>query len=282
MTREEMLKFCSVCKNRKMDLKRGLVCSLTDDYADFDPVCENYNQDTEEKHWKSIGKEIDKRERQKEIVGRIIPIVLYFVFLCCLLIPTLSTPIYIIAILNVFVIAVIVVANILYWRKLIQKKSVDGEILTIDKIMDCIRKEGYYPQKLDEENIYFKIQGETYMVKYASPFFQVCKSFRVDENNDLQALYEAASVIMQGMWLIKIFPTIHDDGSKGIVFSVESIVTSSKDFENNNLFSVSIDILHSGISNHTNKCRQIAQEQQKAETPKQKIGFPVNSSSIKN
>lgn len=277
-----MLKFCSVCKNRKMDLKRGLVCSLTDDYADFDPVCENYSQDIEEKRWKSIEKEIDKKDRQKEIIQRVIPIVLYFIFLCCLLIPSLSTPIYILIILNVVIIAAIVAANILYWRKLKKKISTDSE-LTIDRIMDCIRKEGYYPQKLDDGIITFKIQGEAFWVRYKTPFFQVYTVYGVAENSDMRVLLEASSVIMQKMWLIKMFTTAYEDGSNGIVFSVESVTTSSKEFENKNLFSTMMNILLRGINEHQEQYRQITQEQQnKVETQRQKIGFPVNTSSIKN
>ena len=282
MTREEMLKFCSVCKNRKMDLKRGLVCSLTDDYADFDPVCENYSQDIEEKRWKSIVKEVDKKEREKEIIWRIIPIVLYFIFLCCLLIPSLSTPIYILIILNVAVIVTIVAANILYWRKLKKKRSSDKE-LTIDKIMDCIRKEGYYPQKSDDGIITFKIQGKAFSVEYKRPFFQVYTEYRVAENSDIRILLEASSVIMQKMWLIKMFTIAYEDGSNGIGFSVESVITSSKEFENKNLFSTMMNILLRGINEHQEQYRQITQEQQdKVETQRQKIGFPINTFSIKN
>lgn len=36
MTREEKLKFCSVCKYQCLDIKRGIVCGLTNEYADFD------------------------------------------------------------------------------------------------------------------------------------------------------------------------------------------------------------------------------------------------------
>lgn len=35
MTREERLKFCSICQKRQMDMQRGLVCSLTNEYATF-------------------------------------------------------------------------------------------------------------------------------------------------------------------------------------------------------------------------------------------------------
>ena len=43
-----MLKFCKICKNRKMDLKRGLVCKLTGEYADFSDRCQNYDYDEQE------------------------------------------------------------------------------------------------------------------------------------------------------------------------------------------------------------------------------------------
>lgn len=48
MTREDRLKSCSICKNRKIDLKKGLICSLTDEYADFEGECNNYIHDQKE------------------------------------------------------------------------------------------------------------------------------------------------------------------------------------------------------------------------------------------
>jgi hypothetical protein len=45
MTREEQLQLCRVCKNKKMDLQRGIVCSLTNEKADFDKICPNYSPD---------------------------------------------------------------------------------------------------------------------------------------------------------------------------------------------------------------------------------------------
>ena len=49
MTREEQLKFCSVCKRRKMDMQQGMLCELTNAKADFDGTCPNYDEDTKEK-----------------------------------------------------------------------------------------------------------------------------------------------------------------------------------------------------------------------------------------
>jgi hypothetical protein len=45
MTREDHLKFCSVCLNRKMDVERGLVCTLTGQYASFSDECQDFKRD---------------------------------------------------------------------------------------------------------------------------------------------------------------------------------------------------------------------------------------------
>jgi len=45
MTREEHLAFCKKCTNREMDLKQGLVCTLTKRKADFINDCRDYNLD---------------------------------------------------------------------------------------------------------------------------------------------------------------------------------------------------------------------------------------------
>ena len=48
MTRDEMLKFCKVCRNREVDLKRGMICKLTGEYADFSESYPNYDYDEQE------------------------------------------------------------------------------------------------------------------------------------------------------------------------------------------------------------------------------------------
>lgn len=45
MTREEHLKFCSICNHRKMDMKQGLLCELTQAKADFEEKCDNFEVD---------------------------------------------------------------------------------------------------------------------------------------------------------------------------------------------------------------------------------------------
>ena len=45
MTREEHLSFCKKCTNREMDLKQGLVCTLTKEKANFIDQCADYQLD---------------------------------------------------------------------------------------------------------------------------------------------------------------------------------------------------------------------------------------------
>ena len=63
MTREERLKFCSVCKNRKVNYQKGLMCSLTDDFAAFEGECKDYVLDEAEK----TKTEEKKEELQKDL-----------------------------------------------------------------------------------------------------------------------------------------------------------------------------------------------------------------------
>jgi antitoxin component YwqK of YwqJK toxin-antitoxin module len=45
MTRNEHLKFCKKCQNRKFDPQRGLICNLTDQIADFEGECKDFIHD---------------------------------------------------------------------------------------------------------------------------------------------------------------------------------------------------------------------------------------------
>ena len=49
MTKNERLVFCKICTRRKMDIKRGLICSLTNSEADFELECLDFEKDQQEK-----------------------------------------------------------------------------------------------------------------------------------------------------------------------------------------------------------------------------------------
>jgi hypothetical protein len=45
MTREQHLKFCQKCEHRKLNLKQGIICGLTDQIAAFENTCGDYIED---------------------------------------------------------------------------------------------------------------------------------------------------------------------------------------------------------------------------------------------
>lgn len=69
MTREERLKFCSVCTNRSFNPKVGIVCGISGEAATFEGSCPDYNEDEREaritKEWKEDLQEDTKKEINK-------------------------------------------------------------------------------------------------------------------------------------------------------------------------------------------------------------------------
>ncbi len=56
MTREQHLKFCKKCTNRRLDMKIGLLCNLTGKKADFENECKSFEIDN------SVIEKIDNTE----------------------------------------------------------------------------------------------------------------------------------------------------------------------------------------------------------------------------
>jgi uncharacterized RDD family membrane protein YckC len=54
MEREERLAYCKKCKKRKFSREKGLVCSITDEYATFDDTCSDFEEDIIEQKQNSV------------------------------------------------------------------------------------------------------------------------------------------------------------------------------------------------------------------------------------
>ena len=61
MTREERLKYCSICKNREMNIQRGMLCGLSHEYASFESACSDFNADDA-----AIKKQLEREEMEKQ------------------------------------------------------------------------------------------------------------------------------------------------------------------------------------------------------------------------
>lgn len=64
MNQEERLEYCKICKNRKLDMRSGLICGLTMKPADFEDSCPTFELDVYEKaRLEERKKESSKRSR---------------------------------------------------------------------------------------------------------------------------------------------------------------------------------------------------------------------------
>jgi hypothetical protein len=48
MNRQDHLKFCKICQNRQLNPQKGIICGLTMEVANFDPICPDFKLDEDE------------------------------------------------------------------------------------------------------------------------------------------------------------------------------------------------------------------------------------------
>jgi len=66
MTKEDRLRICKSCSNKQMDMNKGLICSLTDEVADFELICLDFTHDK-----KAARQEEEKiQEKARAEIGR--------------------------------------------------------------------------------------------------------------------------------------------------------------------------------------------------------------------
>lgn len=214
--------------------------------------------------------DIEKKEKQKEIIWKIIPIALYFIFLCCLLFSSVSMPIFILIVL--IVVGIMVALNIFCWKK--YGKSVDNE-LTVDRIMDCVRKEGYCPEKIDDEHVQFKIQGVQYYIFYLQSI-KLEVWYRFGVTDDIQLIKEISREVTEDLFLGKVQLYSNKDDHQ-LVFCISTWMKSSSDFKE--FFPHYISILNDMRERHYALYQQKKSElQQQAKLEQPKTYFMQNTS----
>lgn len=67
MTREEYIKICSVCTNRKFNPKEGIICGLTEKPANFELSCPDYNEDANEVRLVKMKNSHEKKQSNKVV-----------------------------------------------------------------------------------------------------------------------------------------------------------------------------------------------------------------------
>ena len=115
--------------------------------------------------------------------------------------------------------------------------------LTIDRICQFIREEGYVPFKQSDNMVVFKIQGETFYTYWQekSKWASIRKYFNLEEEDILPAMI-AAHDIMTHWALIRIYV---DKKDQDITFSVEQFCDSMDEYRP--FFSRALDIIDSDL-----------------------------------
>ena len=107
----------------------------------------------------------------------------------------------------------------------------DLEPLTLDKIADAVRFNGYVPEKR-KDSLVFRVQGENYLVDAEQlPLFFVVKGFNVNPAEwEMDVLREAAHIMSDKLAMVKA--TIFDDDS-GLRFFVGAQDRNYESFKDN-------------------------------------------------
>ena len=72
MDKYNQLSYCSVCKNKKTELKKGIYCGLTNTYPSFEKSCKDYSLDHKELELKKekLRKNIESRYSKKSLFNK--------------------------------------------------------------------------------------------------------------------------------------------------------------------------------------------------------------------
>lgn len=85
--------------------------------------------------------------------------------------------------------------------------------LTVEKILDAVRLEGFFPE-IKDKLVIFRVQGKTYYVDANRlPLFFLVKPFDIDPNELEMDLFKAAAHSMSDQ-LVMVKASISDDGKR--------------------------------------------------------------------
>ena len=252
MTREERLKICENCRFCERDM-RGMICGKTNEYADFEGECKEF--EPSKKYMEKTS--IQRKKRNLTVDDNYAPAITYIIcgtvwmFLMVALedgkggLSEIIIPVSII-----IAICAIIVGIALFFVRWMHRKNIEAEVfksrlLTKEKLMDIIRFEGYYPQLDEDGDIIFKIDGDTFNVEYNEAKLSLSYVFLMsgDEREIRELAIQVADNIMMSKIFITTFPD-HDD----IVVSISLDTYCVYDYECKKVFAAYLRIVRETIA----------------------------------
>lgn len=267
MTREERLKYCQCCKNRKSTLSYGLVCSLTGAQATFEDGCKDFDEDpiaTKEFFYSDDEK---KNSRYASIESLVVGLAI-----CCFVVP------YVISVVGVaidgdyslfwrmaivtgsFAILGALMIMILYLSRKMRASDNVCE-LSKDDMLKTLQEEGYFPHKESDGDIVFKIKGTTFTFGTCANGFVYGRLYYSLKKEDLWHAMQAAQDTELSFVAIKVL--IHPN-SESLIFSVESLCRDKESFR---IFvNRALSILSDSVGKFSDKMKEITAEEDCSET----------------
>jgi len=238
--RKQRLEKCANCTHPKFDVKRGLVCGLTDDYAAFDGECEKF--DASEAYIAKL--RYEQKEKQDEAENsfrRFLGILLIYLFMLCINVVSLKDEISRWAICILLSVGfVILVATVAAYMR--QRNQIKGGVLTNCKLKEIIRIEGYHIQNQETREEYtFKKEGQIYRVHFDTPKLRI--QYGVCIQGDVDQARRIAMQVMETLMNVKIYiiERPEDKENLGLLFSVETFVVHTVELQS--LFSQYVDLI---------------------------------------
>lgn len=119
--------------------------------------------------------------------------------------------------------------------------------VSLSDIEYCIRKEGYIPIRKDNY-VSFKISGEEIEIFYENDKLSIVRTYGLGEDVNLEVLSKACSMLHDTTFLIRSSIHTYENNELGLVFEVQSLVTSPTELER--FFERYLNVLHHGIQRH--------------------------------
>lgn len=258
MTREEQLKYCQCCRNRKSTTSKGLVCSLTGEQASFEDGCKNFDEDRIATKEHFYSDEEKRNSRYASIETLIVGLAFY-----CFGIP------YVISVVGfaiegdyhlfgrmafvtgTFVVLGAIMIALLYISRKHRNKSVVIE-LTEKEMFKTILEEGYFPHIESDGDITFKINGTTFSFgRCANGFVYGRLYYTIKKEDSWHSLLAAQDVELS---IVAIKVMIHPN-SETLLFSVESLCGDKESFRS--FFNRALSILGESVGKFYDKMREL-------------------------
>lgn len=123
----------------------------------------------------------------------------------------------------------------------------ENPVIEMTDIEQCIRKEGFVPVRKDNF-ISFKNSGEEVDVFYNDEKLSLVRTYWLDDEVNLDILSQACSMLHDSTFLIRSSLHKYDNGQKGLIFEVQTLVSSLTELDK--YFSAHLNILYHGIERH--------------------------------